>query len=337
TEAMLSSVPMLRLRASGEPSPTDVPARVEPRRPMAPVAKRMLSSRDVLPERYGPHSATTRCAPLPGLPPVMVSVFGLAMTTSSFFASHVRRSPGRRRSHRTQAAGANSLSREMLSPCIGRVNAAAGERIVSAETEPARASGRRRQELVDGVDPRFAGIVVRQTVLLAHALPAFEAGEFVERAQDRGPLRVLQRREFDGIDFLESRPEQAAHHVDATRNLGRLVEADRNHPPYRHPRFAGARADFDLELDARLPIGSDLVAGRRGAALRQHVIEGCGGETLAIGEMGEHRTLGQARLLGHLLAGRKVALLAQQLEIGFDDRLARAHAALATTVDAFRR
>src|SRR5262249_46694592 len=64
---------MPRLRASGAPSPIEVPARVEPRRPMAPVAKRMLSSRLVLPERYGPHSATTRCAPLPGLPRGMVS------------------------------------------------------------------------------------------------------------------------------------------------------------------------------------------------------------------------------------------------------------------------
>src|SRR4029453_727024 len=43
----------------------------------------MLSSREVLPERYGPHSATTRCAPLPGLPPVMVSDLMSAMTTSS--------------------------------------------------------------------------------------------------------------------------------------------------------------------------------------------------------------------------------------------------------------
>src|SRR5689334_15405430 len=43
----------------------------------------MLSSRLVLPERYGPHSATTRCAPLPGLPPGMVSDLMSAMTTSS--------------------------------------------------------------------------------------------------------------------------------------------------------------------------------------------------------------------------------------------------------------
>src|SRR5262247_3883428 len=64
---------MPRLRASGAPSPMEVPARVDPRRPMAPVAKRMLSRRLVLPERYGPHSATTRCAPLPGLPPGIVS------------------------------------------------------------------------------------------------------------------------------------------------------------------------------------------------------------------------------------------------------------------------
>src|SRR5579872_6752758 len=62
----------------------------------------MLSSREVLPERYGPHSATTRCAPLPGLPPVMVSVFMSAMTTPSFCASDLRTkapeaSPGRTR------------------------------------------------------------------------------------------------------------------------------------------------------------------------------------------------------------------------------------------------
>src|SRR6266850_2672340 len=43
----------------------------------------MLSSREVLPERYGPHSATTRCAPLPGLPPVMVSDLISFMTVSS--------------------------------------------------------------------------------------------------------------------------------------------------------------------------------------------------------------------------------------------------------------
>src|SRR5262245_52289730 len=43
----------------------------------------MLSSRLVLPERYGPHSATTRCAPLPGLPPGMVSDLMSFMTTSS--------------------------------------------------------------------------------------------------------------------------------------------------------------------------------------------------------------------------------------------------------------
>src|SRR5882757_6238266 len=43
----------------------------------------MLSSSEVLPERYGPHSATTRCAPLPGLPPGIVSVLMSFMTTSS--------------------------------------------------------------------------------------------------------------------------------------------------------------------------------------------------------------------------------------------------------------
>src|SRR5436190_3505483 len=77
---------MLRLRASSAPSPTEVPARVEPRRPMAPMAQSRLSSRLVLPERYGPHSATTRCAPLPGLPLRMVPVFRSVMTTSSFSA-----------------------------------------------------------------------------------------------------------------------------------------------------------------------------------------------------------------------------------------------------------
>src|SRR5260370_40874602 len=46
----------------------------------------MLSSKLVLPERYGPHNATTRCAPLPGLPPVMVSDLMSFMTTSSFCA-----------------------------------------------------------------------------------------------------------------------------------------------------------------------------------------------------------------------------------------------------------
>src|SRR5881394_3145559 len=50
----------------------------------------MLSRRLVLPERYGPHSATTRCAPLPGLPPVMVSDLMSAMTTSSCWRGLLR-------------------------------------------------------------------------------------------------------------------------------------------------------------------------------------------------------------------------------------------------------
>src|SRR5215213_7000607 len=50
----------------------------------------MLSSREVLPDRYGPHSATTRCAPLPGLPPVMVSDLMSAMTTSSCWRGLLR-------------------------------------------------------------------------------------------------------------------------------------------------------------------------------------------------------------------------------------------------------
>src|SRR5262250_3326305 len=56
---------------------------------MAPVAKRMLSSRLVLPERYGPHSATTRCAPLPGLPPGMVSDLMSFMDNVLPFAARV--------------------------------------------------------------------------------------------------------------------------------------------------------------------------------------------------------------------------------------------------------
>src|SRR4030095_2491814 len=50
----------------------------------------MLSSREVLPERYGPHSATTRCAPLPGLPPVMVSDLMSAMPPSSCWRGLLR-------------------------------------------------------------------------------------------------------------------------------------------------------------------------------------------------------------------------------------------------------
>src|SRR4029450_753189 len=50
----------------------------------------MLSSREVLPGRYAPHSPTTRCAPLPGLPPVMVSDLMSAMTTSSCWRGLLR-------------------------------------------------------------------------------------------------------------------------------------------------------------------------------------------------------------------------------------------------------
>src|SRR5262245_11378142 len=85
----------------------------------------MLSSRLVLPERYGPHSATTRCAPLPGLPPGMVSDFMSAMTTSSFLRVRSRTKTPDEGRYRTRPE--RSLVLEMLSPRGGGVNVAAGE------------------------------------------------------------------------------------------------------------------------------------------------------------------------------------------------------------------
>src|SRR5260221_3690180 len=73
----------------------------------------MLSSSDVLPERYGPHSATTRCAPLPGLPPVMFSLLMSFMTTSSRSARMACAEKLRTVwSHPNSAAGAMHLSKK---------------------------------------------------------------------------------------------------------------------------------------------------------------------------------------------------------------------------------
>src|SRR5882724_3515151 len=90
----------------------------------------MLSSRLVLPERYGPHSATTRCAPLPGLPPVMVSDLMSFMTTSSLPRSRLRlKAPdGGRYGSRPE----RSLVPEIVSPWPGGVNAPAGEVFLQA-------------------------------------------------------------------------------------------------------------------------------------------------------------------------------------------------------------
>src|SRR4030081_1775278 len=85
----------------------------------------MLSSRLVLPERYGPHSATTRCAPLPGLPPVMVSDLMSFMTTSSLprVGLRLKAPDGGRYGSRPE----RSLVLEIVSPWPGGVNARAGE------------------------------------------------------------------------------------------------------------------------------------------------------------------------------------------------------------------
>src|SRR5215471_14615235 len=84
----------------------------------------MLSSREVLPERYGPHSATTRCAPLPGLPPVMVSVLMSFMTTSSLSAriacaEKLRTFYGRTRTRRPERSlvGGNAFTPGRGSQC----------------------------------------------------------------------------------------------------------------------------------------------------------------------------------------------------------------------------
>src|SRR5947209_2233514 len=71
----------------------------------------MLSRRLVLPERYGPHSATTRCAPLPGLPPVMVSVLMSFMTTSSLLRRSCAEKLRTMWSHPNSTAGAKPFCR----------------------------------------------------------------------------------------------------------------------------------------------------------------------------------------------------------------------------------
>src|ERR1051325_6843827 len=53
---------MLRARASGAWSPTELPSRTLPRRLVVPLANSSASSSVVLPERYGPTRATTRGA-----------------------------------------------------------------------------------------------------------------------------------------------------------------------------------------------------------------------------------------------------------------------------------
>src|SRR5215211_5547461 len=80
----------------------------------------MLSSRLVLPDRYGPHSATTRCAPLPGLPPVIVSDLMSAMTTSSCLRVLLRTKGSGR--GRYGARPERSLVAEIVSPWLGGVN-----------------------------------------------------------------------------------------------------------------------------------------------------------------------------------------------------------------------
>src|SRR6266404_567839 len=85
----------------------------------------MLSSRLVLPERYGPHSATTRCAPLPGLPPVIGSDLISFMTMSS-----LPRVRGRLKAPDDGRYGSRperSLVVEIVSPRPGGVNPQSGE------------------------------------------------------------------------------------------------------------------------------------------------------------------------------------------------------------------
>src|SRR5438105_5396345 len=60
--ATLISVDIWRARASAAWSPTELPSRTLPCRLVVPLAKSMASSRLVLPDRYGPTSATQRGA-----------------------------------------------------------------------------------------------------------------------------------------------------------------------------------------------------------------------------------------------------------------------------------
>src|SRR5467141_4033128 len=93
----------------------------------------MLSSRLVLPERYGPHSATTRCAPLPGLPPVMVSDLISFMTTSSLprLRGRLKAPDGGRYGSRPE----RSLVIEIVSSRPEGVNPQAGENIAERHKE----------------------------------------------------------------------------------------------------------------------------------------------------------------------------------------------------------
>src|SRR5947208_11737311 len=60
--ATLISVDICRARASAAWSPTELPSRTLPCRPVVPLANSIASSRLVLPDKYGPTSATQRGA-----------------------------------------------------------------------------------------------------------------------------------------------------------------------------------------------------------------------------------------------------------------------------------
>jgi len=183
--------------------------------------------------------------------------------------------------------------------------------------------------------PDAAGLLEGKPVQLAHACPALDVGDRLERDQQVLALAFGQRRQFRPVHQLQPLHRALARQPDAGAQVLVLVGREQQHPPQRDAAFAGPRPGLDLGTDARLAVAVDVARRCQRRGLRQLVVGGRGTQLLEVGEALEDRAHGIPGTLRDAGGGRhrRRRIVPHQREEGLDDQLLRSLATQAATVD----
>ena len=109
---------------------------------------------------------------------------------------------------------------------------------------------------------------------LAHAAPALEIGELLERDEDLPSVGLRQRIEFRPIHQGEPRPYRVAHESDAGPEELRFVLVVQQHTPQRQPALADSGPGLDLGAQALRARAVEVADRGLGETLGKGIVRG---------------------------------------------------------------
>ena len=192
-----------------------------------------------------------------------------------------------------------------------------------------------RQESVDGRSPDRAGLLDGQSMLLAHAPPTLVVGDRLERNQQVLAFPLRKRRKLGPKHDLEAIDGALPGEAYPRVQIGIFVSAGDEYAPHRGGPLARPRPCFDMGANPDLAIAVDIARRSQRCGLCKAVVGGGHTQLAEFREALEDRADGVAGALGDLRRRRHLhyRVLANEGQVGLDDKLLGAFAAQAAAID----